>query len=83
MKILDTRFVIGAILTGIGTVGIIAGILSFLPPTANAILGLSLVVVCLPLTIFGYKFAKNTHPNSAKTSVETLRKAGLLDRNKK
>lgn len=83
MKIFDARFASGTILAGIGTVGTIAGLLSFLPPTSNFILGILLVAVCLPVAIFGYRFAKNTHPDPAKTSVETLRKAGLLNKNKK
>lgn len=82
MKILDARFVGGTILTGVGTVGIITGVFSLLPPTSNILLSIALVAVCLPLTIFGYRFAKNVHPNSAKTSVETLRKAGLIDKTK-
>ena len=83
MKIFDARFVGGTILTAIGTIGTIAGVLSFIPPTSNVILGILLVVICLPLAIFGYHFAKNAHPAPAKTSIETLRKAGLLDKNKK
>lgn len=82
MKIFDARFAGGTILTGIGAVGTIAGIVSFLPPTSNALLGVLLIAICLPLAVFGYRFAKNTPPSSARTSVETLRKAGLLGKKK-
>lgn len=82
MKILDTHFATGTILTAVGTIGIIAGVFSFLPPTNNIVLGIFLLVVCLPLAIFGFRFAKNAPPSSTKTSVETLRKAGLLDKKK-
>jgi len=83
MKIFDARFAGGTILTGIGTVGAIAGLVSFLPPTSNAILGILLVAICLPMAVFGYRFAKNAPPSPTRTSVEALRKAGLLDKNKK
>jgi hypothetical protein len=80
MKIFDTRFIVGTILTAAGTFGVIAGFLSFLPPASNIALGILLTAACLPMAIFGHRFAKNAHPNPAKTSIETLRKAGLLDK---
>lgn len=81
MKIFDARFASGTILVGIGTVGTIAGILSFLPPTSNVILGILLVVICPPMAVFGYQLAKNASPSPTRTSVEALHKAGLLDKN--
>ena len=82
MKIFDIRFISGTTLTGLGTIGTLAGIFSFLPPTSNAVLGILLVIICLSLAVFGYRFARNSLPSPAKTSAETLRKAGLLGKKK-
>lgn len=83
MKIFDARFVGGTILTGVGTIGVIAGLFALLPPNRDILIGIILIVIFLPTTIFGFRVAKNMHPDPEKTSIEILRKTGLLSKKNK
>jgi len=83
MKILNGRFVGGTLIVALGLLGLITGLFSLLPPTNNVVVGVVLAVVGAGLMIFGYKYAKDAPPPAAKTSVETLRQAGMLDKDRK
>lgn len=79
MKTFDKRFVGGSILNGVGSFGVMAGILAFTPPTSNVALGTVLIAICLPMVILGYRLTVFRFPKASKIEVETLRKAGLVD----
>lgn len=83
MKIFDAHFFSGTLLTGLGLTGLIAGIIMLIPPITYGATGVILILIGAPLTILGYKFAKNSYPVSSRTAVDTLRKAGMLDKNHK
>jgi ABC-type uncharacterized transport system permease subunit len=70
-------------MAALGLLSAITGIFSLLPPTSQIITGIALVLIGAILTPFGYKFAKDTPPSAAKTAVDALRQAKLLDKTHK
>jgi len=80
MEIFTVRFLGGVLLTGLGLLSLVIGIISLLPSEHHAIIGIILVVIGVTLIRFGRKTAKNAPPSGTRTAVDTLRKAKLLDK---
>jgi len=83
MKLFTTRFFGGTLIVALGLFGLMFGLFSLFPPTNQTVIGIASSLVGVIFMFTGYKYAKDAPPAASKTAVDTLRQAGMLDKDRK
>ncbi len=86
MKVFNARFFGGVCIVAVGSLAVLTGIMPLLSPEKTnytAITGIVLILAGAICIKIGFNIAKDTPKPGSKVTIDTLRRAKLLDKKRK
>lgn len=80
MKIFGLKFFYGVSIVALGWFGVIMGVFMSLSPLGNLFFGITAVIMGIVLIRTGIVVVRDRPPRASDVEVDTLRRAGMLDK---